>query len=225
MQRTKRAYRSTYRREQGAVQAGVTRQRIASAARRRFATDGYGATTMESIAREADVAVQTVYANFASKRSILDAIVATVMDDPELARLNAVYGGPERIRARLRAGLAYVRQYMERYADVDRIVRGAATAEPQLVAHWHFGDQARRNAAREAVAALLAEGALRAGMSEREAVDVLHLLSSPEVFDILVCNSGWTPDQYERWLVTTTEALLMGRAAHAVLDERPEERR
>src|SRR5215831_8035052 len=213
----KRAYRSTYRREQGAGQAQVTRQRIADAARLRFASDGYAATTMESIAKEAGVAVQTVYANFASKRSILDTIVATVTTDPELARLNAEYGGPGTMGARLRAGLAYVRRYMERYADVDRIVRGAATAEPQLVAHWHYGDQSRRSAAREMAAALFAEGALRSGMSEREAVDVLHLMSSPEVFEILVRGSGWTPDQYERWLVMTTEALLTGGDAHPVL--------
>jgi AcrR family transcriptional regulator len=217
MEGTRRTYRSTYRRQQGALQTQVTRQRIADAARGRFAADGYAATTMETIAREAGVAVQTVYANFASKRLILDAILAATREDPDLARLNTAYGGPGGMRARVRAGFAYVRQYMERYADVDRILRGAATAEPKLAARWHYGDQARRQAAREAVGALVAEGELRPGMSQREAVDVLHLLSSPDVFETLVHGSGWTPEQYERWLVMTAEALLMRHAPHPVL--------
>jgi TetR/AcrR family transcriptional regulator of autoinduction and epiphytic fitness len=220
-EKTRRPYRIAYRREKGAAQAEVTRHRIAEAARRRFGAAGYAATTMDAIAQEAGVAVQTVYANFPSKRSILEAILDGVHADAELARLNAVYDGPGRIRTRLRAGLAYVRRYLETYADVDRILRGAATAEPELAAHWHYDDQSRRNAAREAAAALAAEGVLRSGMGAREAADTLHLLTSPEIFDHLVGGSGWSPDEYERWLVMAVEALLTRHAPHPVLPEGP----
>ena len=54
-----------------AEQAAVTRRRIADAARLLFVRDGYGATTLQAIADEAGVAVQTVYAVYRSKPGIL----------------------------------------------------------------------------------------------------------------------------------------------------------
>ena len=52
-------------------QADETRTRIAEAARKLILGQGYGAATMEAIAREAGVATPTVYAVFGSKRNIL----------------------------------------------------------------------------------------------------------------------------------------------------------
>lgn len=62
--------RSTYRQEQ----AAATRDRIADAARRLFASSGYGSTSIEAIAAEAGVAVRTVYSSFRTKREILSHI-------------------------------------------------------------------------------------------------------------------------------------------------------
>ena len=58
--KSKRPYRSTLRQEQ----ASQTRLRILDTAQRLFTDHGYGATTMESIAAEAGVATDTVYASF-----------------------------------------------------------------------------------------------------------------------------------------------------------------
>lgn len=54
-----------------ARKARATRQCIIGAAEVLFVRDGYTATTIEVIAGEADVAVQTVYAVFGNKRAIL----------------------------------------------------------------------------------------------------------------------------------------------------------
>ena len=56
--------RSSYRQ----VQAAATRERIADAARRLFAANGYGSTSIEAIAAAAGVAVRTVYSVFGTKR-------------------------------------------------------------------------------------------------------------------------------------------------------------
>jgi AcrR family transcriptional regulator len=61
---------STYRRQQ----AAATKERIAEAVRTLFATQGFSATSMETIAAEAGVAVRTVYAAFGTKREILSFI-------------------------------------------------------------------------------------------------------------------------------------------------------
>lgn len=205
----KRSYRGEYRREQAAAQVRATRDRILAAARRRFGEDGYPSTTVEAIAREVGVAVPTVYANFPTKLALLQAMIASLKSDPELKRISAVYISVAGAEERLRAGLRYVREYMERYSDVERIVRSAGSAEPELAARWGYGDQARRRHARQLVASLVTQGDLKVGLLEAEAVDILHLLSSPEVYEILVRGSKWTSDHYENWLRTTAETLLI----------------
>src|SRR3954452_10466132 len=67
----KRAYNAALRQEQ----ARSTRRRILDAARRLFVTRGYGAVTMDEIAREAGVAYQTVYAVFGTKLGVAQGII------------------------------------------------------------------------------------------------------------------------------------------------------
>jgi TetR/AcrR family transcriptional regulator, regulator of autoinduction and epiphytic fitness len=52
-----------------------TRRRVLDAAEALFTRDGYAATTMTAIAEHADVAVQTLYAVFGSKRALLTELI------------------------------------------------------------------------------------------------------------------------------------------------------
>src|ERR671938_1690262 len=63
----KRQYESARRQEQ----ARETRLRIVAAARDLFVAKGYGQTTMAEVARTAGVAVETVYAAFRNKPTLL----------------------------------------------------------------------------------------------------------------------------------------------------------
>src|SRR5918995_2032218 len=76
----KRSYRSARRQEQ----ARRTRERIIDAARQLWTDRGFGSTTIEAIAADANVAVQTIYGAFGSKGGILTAL---------LGRLEADAGG------------------------------------------------------------------------------------------------------------------------------------
>ena len=67
----KRTYDSSRRR----AAAEATRLRIAQCARRLFAKHGYGATSIEVIAREAGVSVPTFYVTYGSKRAVLFALL------------------------------------------------------------------------------------------------------------------------------------------------------
>src|SRR5689334_18513900 len=62
---------------------GTARDRIAAAALRLFAANGYAATTMDAIAREAGVAVQTVYFTFHTKADVLIAAITIAGGGPE----------------------------------------------------------------------------------------------------------------------------------------------
>jgi len=69
--KSERRYDSARRKEQ----ARQTRAAILEAAQRLFAERGYASSTIEAIAAEAGVAVDTVYASFGSKRGVLSKLM------------------------------------------------------------------------------------------------------------------------------------------------------
>jgi len=52
-------------------------------------------------------------------------------------------------------------------------------------------------------------GALRPGLRERDAADLIHALMSPELYRLLVVDRGWTPQRYQQWLATTLADQLL----------------
>src|SRR5512144_822714 len=97
--------KSTYRQEQ----AAATRVRIAQAARRLFAANGYRPTTMDAIAAEAGVAPRTVYTTFGAKREILSAICEQWLADSGAPMIiGQALAEPDPAR-RLRLGAGFLR--------------------------------------------------------------------------------------------------------------------
>ena len=56
--------------------------------------------------------------------------------------------------------------------------------------------------------------ALRPGLDVTRAADILWTLNHPDLWQLLVGQRGWTPEQWERWFADTTRWELLG--------ERPE---
>lgn len=52
-------------------------------------------------------------------------------------------------------------------------------------------------------------GRLRPGVSATQATDVLFAVSSPEMYDLLVVRSGWSPRRYTGFVATTIENALL----------------
>jgi hypothetical protein len=48
----------------------------------------------------------------------------------------------------------------------------------------------------------------RAGLSERDAVDALYAIGSPETYRLLTVDRGWSPARFERWYADTMARLL-----------------
>src|ERR1044072_9021567 len=83
----KRPYHSPLRQEQ----ALATRQRILDAALDLFGAQGYGSTSIASIAREAGVVPETIYATFGSKRGIIDGLTERAAPPQVLAGLDRAW--------------------------------------------------------------------------------------------------------------------------------------
>jgi AcrR family transcriptional regulator len=189
--------RSTYRQ----AQAAATRERIAEAARRLFADAGYGATSIEAIAAEAGVAVRTVYSAFGAKRELLSLICEQWLERARAReRAGEVLTEPDPAR-RLRGAASWLRTLYEAGFDVVMIFE-AATDESAETRALLRSKLAGRNQAMDAIIASL-EGHLRAPVRQVQAV--YRALAAPGVYRELVEESGWTPDEFERWVGDTLE--------------------
>lgn len=196
--------------------AQATRRAVLEAARRLFVASGYGATTIQAIADEADVAVQTVYAVFGGKRAVLGQLLdVSIAGDEAPIAVNArewmtpVWEAPTAAE-RLRAYAAAVRRIMDNAGDVFAVVAAAATTDPDAVELADQTEQRRRTGARSVLDAVTSVGPLRAGLTLEEAVDVLWLLNSPVVFSHLVRRAGWTSDRYQEWLADAMVTQVLG---------------
>jgi AcrR family transcriptional regulator len=198
-----------------AAKARATRRSILEAARGRFAEQGYAGTTIQAIADDAGVAVQTVYAAFGNKRTVLAELldVAIAGDDEAIAVnertwMQPVFQGPDG-RARLRSYAAAVRRIHERAADVFAVVAGAAAADAEAAALHDEAEQRRRAGAASVVEAVVDVSPLRAALDPAAATDVLSLLSGWMTYDHLVRRCGWDAERFEAWLGDTLVAQLL----------------
>src|SRR4051812_44549341 len=82
----RRPYDARRRRERAEEERRATRSRVIDAATRLFVANGYTGTTMAAIAREAGVAMQSVYSAGRSKADLLHAAVdrAVAGDDRDV---------------------------------------------------------------------------------------------------------------------------------------------
>jgi len=196
----KRPY-SSIRRE---AQARETRRSILEAAAELFVGSGYAATTIQAIADQGGVAVQTVYAVFGTKRELLRQLIESTItgdDGPdaitERAAVQRVGAEPDpRRRAELDAALARV--IIQRVAPIARVAEEAAASDPELAAMMQTVRAARRDEMVVAAAILAGPDGLR--LDQEEAAATLYVLYSPHVADMLMRDHGWPPERYEAWL-------------------------
>jgi AcrR family transcriptional regulator len=207
----KRRYNSARRQEQ----ARETRRQILAAARRLFLQEGYTGATVDAIAAEAGVAVETVYAAFRNKRTILARLVdvSVVGDDEQVPLLERE--GPQAARQETdqRRQIALfargIREIMGRVGALFEVMRVASASEPEIALLLEGVLAQRLEGMRFFVQALLSNGPLRAGLEEAAAVDTVWTLTSAEVYRLLTVDRGWPVDRYEAWLAGSLEVFLL----------------
>jgi AcrR family transcriptional regulator len=199
-------------------QAGArrTRGQVLEAARRLFVEGGYAETTVTTLAADAGVSPETVYATFGSKAGVLKALFdVTVVGDDEPVGLvdrevvRRIRDEPD-ARLALARYAAFVAEVNPRLAPVQLLIESAAPGDPAIAALTADVARQRLHGMSLLAAKLADEGALATGVSADEARDVLWTTNSAQVFDLLVNQRGWPLPRYQRWLASTWEALLLG---------------
>src|SRR6476646_7674806 len=173
------------------------RRAVVDAARTLFLDRGYVATTIEAISEHSDVPPATVYRLFASKLGILKALLDTsiagddqpraVQERPDVAAQLA-----ETDAHKLLAGIAGITTAInQRTNDVYRVLVSAAGSDPAAAELLAEVRQQRDRGQGQIARSLSRAHALKPGLRQRDAADVIHALMSPEVYRLLVGDRGW----------------------------------
>jgi AcrR family transcriptional regulator len=196
-----RPYSSTRRQE--AAQA--TKRVIVKAAKYLFERDGYIATSIQAIAKEAGVAAKTIYLIFGSKANALRAVWSDRLapgeaDVPVLERVwyRQVLEA-DNPRRKLRLMVEHSIAVKKRSAKLIEVIRSAAS-DPEIRALWDEIDAKLHHVAEDFAKQLAAAGDLQPEVSVRKAADALWALNHPTVWQLLVVQQGWTPDAYAVWV-------------------------
>lgn len=207
----KRKYRSGRRREQ----ARETRRQILGSAREQFIRFGYAGATIDAIAENAGVSSETVFAAFGNKRTILAKLVQTLVggDEQDLSLLERP--GPQAVLheqdpvAQIHLFAVDIAGILARIAPIFEVMRMAARTEADIAEMLEGILQERFRNLAAFVRNLAACAPLRDGLEEERAAETVGAITSPELFNLLTRDRGWTMEQYSRWLGETLIRLLL----------------
>lgn len=189
--------------------------KILHAAMSLFVTRGYPSTTVEMIAREAGVAVQTVYFSFRTKANLLKQLVdINVVGDtqptPTLERawIKDALAEPDPAR-QLEIQVKGTAAIHRRVAPLLNVLRRASDTDPAVAELWRTNQDQRRAVQRQLVTALRRKGGLPPGMRLGQAVDISYAMLGPELFHLLVTERGWSIVEWERWTLSALRRELL----------------
>ena len=195
------------------AQITQTEQRILAAATELFLADGYVATTLEAVAKRAQVGARTVYLRFGTKAALFKRVVdVAVVGDTEpvdvLGRdwMQAALTAPTAAE-RIAASAAAARQIMERTGALFAVAQQAAAVEPLIAAQWQLGREQTRYAHAVFWTRMAEDGLLDPGLDLDWLIDTSTILAAAETYLLIMRLTSWDLDTYQDWLVTTTVRL------------------
>ena len=210
-----RSVKRRYHAPSRAARATETRRRVLAAAEEHFLADGYAATGVADIARDAGVAEATVFAAFGTKRGVLMAAIgaavggdAAAVSFAERPEWRAILAEADPLRL-LERFAAFAVGALARAAPLIAVLRAAAGGEPELAALLDEGSQSRWADCRMVAEALRARGHLRAGLDADRAADILWAHAGAELYGMLAGARGWSSEQYRGWSLAVFTGTLL----------------
>lgn len=195
-----RTYDSSGRREQ----AARTRARVTEAARDLFLDRGYGCTTVAEVAAAAGVSVETIYASFGNKATLLHKAwdITVGGDDEDIV----FHERPEVVAIRNEADLAkrlalharFFTRTAQRIGPFQVVVQSAAGSDP--VAAAMLEEMGRQRLVGMTVMAAEAAATGQLAVAEEECRDVMWTMSDGTLWHRLVIERGWSNDRFSTWL-------------------------
>jgi AcrR family transcriptional regulator len=195
--------------------ARQTRRRMIDAAYNLFCQRGYGVATMNDIAEEAGVAVQTLYFTFHTKAELLketlDVAVAgdddpiPIFERPWMKEMEAETDPLRRLELIAEQGGAILR----RVAPLKAAVEAVAAFDADAAVVWQENEDQRRRGQGRYVELFAASGDLRDTMTVERATDIVVVLMSHRVYQDLTAGCGWSHQEWKKWIVDTLAGQLL----------------
>jgi AcrR family transcriptional regulator len=196
-------------------QAAVTRHAVLAAARTLFVSKGYLATTVADIAREARVAVDTIYATVGRKPELLREVLETALSGTDqvvpgqqrdyVLRVRAAASAREKIAAYIDGSV----KIQSRLAPIFLAIRDAAARDADSAGLWSEISERRARNMREFSADLRRTGELRDDLSDDDVADIIWSMNGAEYWALLVGDRGWTHERFAAFLNDAWTRLLV----------------
>ena len=192
---------------------------IVRTARDLFIERGYGHTTVADVAREAGVAIETIYASVGTKAALLhkawDITVGGDQQDivfHERPEVLAIRSEPD-LAKRLMLHAAFSTHTAERIAPFQLMVQSAAGTDPAAAAMLE--EMGRQRLAGMTVMAAEAAKTGQLAVPEEECRDLIWSTTDGMLWHRLVIERGWTNDRFAEWLGRTWVASLVKTRSRA----------
>jgi AcrR family transcriptional regulator len=190
-------------------QADATKVRIADAAQRLFATEGYATTSIEAIAREAGVGTRTVYAAFGAKREILNLICERWLERAGARPLAREVLARSEPSDRVRGAAHWLTVLYSTDFDVVRVLDAAVDEDADTRSLLQSKLRGRNRVMDQLIASVRPQ--LAVPLADAQAI--YRAFAATGVYGELVVASGWSPARFERWLADALLAQLLAAPA------------
>jgi AcrR family transcriptional regulator len=191
--------------------AAATRRRILDSALAAFGERGYSSTTMDAVAADAGVAVQTVYFTFRTKGELLEAVYEHAVLGPGQTppHLMPWWPRPGDGRDIIEAVTRLVGGTLELLSRAAPLVWSVLGDEGARESYEHH-EQLRRQGYAELVSVLAGKHPLRPGLTPLRARDVLLVLTGPQLFVQYTRGLGWSTEELAAWITTAVLEQVFG---------------
>jgi AcrR family transcriptional regulator len=207
----KRGYDASGRRER----AEQARTALLDAALARFLAEGYAATTVNAIAHDAGVSAATIFKTFGGKPGLVRALVQRALEGagpvPAEQRSDALQRDVSDPRALIDAWGRLTAEVSPRGSPILLLLKESAATDPAAVQLLAELDEQRLRRMGRNARTLADGGHLRPDVRWRDARDLLWLHTAPELYDLLVCQRGWSVRRYADYIGSSLKAALLDR--------------
>jgi AcrR family transcriptional regulator len=196
-----------YRAQRRPSRSEQTRDRIMAAVRELLAEGKFHESTVEEVAERAGISRATLYQHFRSRVDLVDTICDTFAVNPALVEIRGAVELPD-AEAALSETIALSMRFWSSEDPILRQLYGVVAIDPaarDLVARQRDD---RHGEIKRLARHLKTSGRLKAGTSERDAVDQLMVLTSYETFGELR-DAGRAEQRITQLLQESARALLL----------------
>jgi AcrR family transcriptional regulator len=166
-----------------------------------------------AIAGEAGVSVETVYKAFGGKSGLVRGIYERGLTGrgpvPAFQRSDEMRAHETDPRTIMREWGVLNAEVGSAVAPIRLLMRSAAAIDPDIAALVAASDDERLDRARHLATFLAERGYLRNGVTPAQAADILWTCLSLKLYDLLVLQRGWPPENFARFIADFMIASLL----------------